>query len=132
MSVFLIIIIFVAALLVPKKSRNLSLIIASSITVILLSFFAIRPYWIDDQVSNKAEQLEDYLEGKYPNQEWEISRQTGRQYNPYHLNVEFDNEKGWIYTYSVVVEKNICQSVWTPPEGKSPHEGEHFESNHCE
>jgi hypothetical protein len=127
-----IITIFVTAILMPKRIRKLSLIVSSSITVIVLSFFAIRPYWIDYQVSKKTEQLNHYLEGKYPDQEWEMSRNKGRQYNPYHLRVEFENEKGWIYTYSVVDEKNICQSVWTPLEGSLPNEGEHFEPKECD
>ncbi|MGM0842844.1 MAG: hypothetical protein ACQEWE_19080 [Bacillota bacterium] len=131
-SAAFIIIIFAIAFLLPKKIRKLSIIAVSSITAILLSFFAIRPYWIDYQVSKKTERLNHFLEGKYPNQEWEISRQTGRQYNPYHLLVEFENEKGWTYTYSVVDEKNICQNVWTPPEGSFPNEGKHFERNNCD
>ncbi len=124
-------IIFAIAFLLPKKIRKRSLIAASSITVIVLSFFMIRPYWIDYQVSKKTEQLDHFLEKKYPDQEWEIGHQTGRQYNPYHLKVEFENEIGWTYTYSVVDEKNICQSSWTPPEGSLPKEGKHFERSHC-
>lgn len=76
------------------------------------------------------EQLNQYLQEKYPNERWEITRKIGRQYNPYHLNVEFENEKGWIYTYSVVRESHICQRSWVPPEGKFPNEGQHFE-RHC-
>ncbi|MGG3913305.1 hypothetical protein [Rossellomorea vietnamensis] len=127
-----IMILFAITFLLPKKSRKLSFITASSITLIVLSFFVIRPYWIDYQVSNKTEQLDHFLEKRYPDQEWEIGHQTGRQYNPYHLKVEFENEKGWIYTYSVVDEKNICQNAWTPPEGSLPKEGKHFERNQCE
>ncbi|XXM72357.1 hypothetical protein ACQ0QQ_00185 [Lysinibacillus sphaericus] len=100
--------------------------------MLILLFFALRPLWIDYQVSRKTERLNHYLEEKYPGQEWKISRQTGRQYNPYHLVVEFENEIGWTYTYSVVDEKNICQSVWTPPEGRLPNEGEHFEGDDCD
>jgi hypothetical protein len=127
-----IMILFAIAFLLPKKSRKLSFIIASSITAIVLSFFVIRPYWIDYQVSHKTEQLDHFLEKKYPNQEWEIGHQTRRQYNPYHLRVEFENEKGWIYTYSVIDEKTIYQTAWTPPEGSLPKEGKHFERNQCE
>ncbi|PFA69218.1 hypothetical protein CN378_04920 [Bacillus sp. AFS015802] len=126
-----IMIIFAVAFLLPEKIRKLCLIFASSLTVIVLSFFVIRPYFIDYQVSKKTEQLNHILEKRYPNQEWEIGHLTGRQYNPYHLNVEFENEKGWTYTYSVVDEKNICQNAWTPPEGSLPKEGKHVESNQC-
>ncbi|WP_175987245.1 hypothetical protein [Bacillus sp. Marseille-Q1617] len=132
LSAALIFILFVTAFLLLEKIRRVSIIAASSTTVLLLSFFALRPYWIDYQVSRKTEQLNHYLEGKYPGQEWEISRQNGRQYNPYHLNVQFANEKGWTYTYSILDEKNICQSVWTPPEGILPNEGKHFDRGECE
>ncbi|MFC4323182.1 hypothetical protein [Litchfieldia salsa] len=122
---------FVISFLLPKKNRKIYLIIASLLTVLLLLFFVIRPYWVDSQVSKKMEQLNQYLRDKYPNQEWTISKREGRQYNPYHLEIEFENEKGWTYTYSVTNEKNICQIAWTPPEGKFPDEGKHFQSNHC-
>ncbi|SEA01293.1 hypothetical protein SAMN05421743_102216 [Thalassobacillus cyri] len=130
-SFILVIVIFVIARLLPKQMRKLSLIIASLLSALLLLFFTIRPHWVDYQVSKKIEQLNQYLAEKYPNQEWTISRKEGRQYNPYHLEVEFENEKDWIYTYSVANEKNICQNVWTPTEGKFPQEGKHYESNHC-
>ena len=79
-------------------------------------------------MTKKTDALEEYLSEKYPGEEWEIQRQVGRQYNPYHLVVTFDNEKDWAYTYSVE-ESNICQSVWTPPEGMLPREGKHFEED---
>ncbi|MGO4696994.1 hypothetical protein AB4Z50_22170 [Paenibacillus sp. 2TAB26] len=126
-SIVFVMIMFVIALLLPKKVRKLSLCMSCSLTVLLLLLFVIRPYWIDYQVSNKTKQLNLYLEERYPNQKWEISRQVGRQYNPYHLNVNFINEKGWTYTYSVVNEKNIFQSSWMPPEGKFPDAGKHYE-----
>lgn len=126
-STVFVMIMFVIALLLPKKVRKLSLCMSCSLTVLLLLLFVIRPYWIDYQVSNKTKQLNLYLEERYPNQKWEISRQVGRQYNPYHLNVNFINEKGWTYTYSVVNEKNIFQSSWMPPEGKFPDAGKHYE-----
>lgn len=125
--VVFVLIIFGVALFLPRKIRRSGLIIVSSITVLLLLSFAIRPYWIDYQVSRKTEQLNHYLEEKYPNQEWEISRQVGRQYNPYHLQVRFKNEEGWIYIYSVVNEKKIHQSVWVPSGGNSSDLGKHYE-----
>ena len=132
-SIIFVIVIFIIAFLLPKKARKLSLIIVSLFTVLFLLFFVVRPYWVDSQVSKKMEQLNQYLGETYPNQEWTISRQEERrQYNPYHLEVEFENEKGWTYTYSAVNEKSICQNAWTPPEGKFPDEGAHFESKHCQ
>ncbi|GEL77424.1 hypothetical protein [Tenuibacillus multivorans] len=131
-SIFFVIVIFVIALLLPSKVRKLSLVIAFSLTLLLLLFFAIRPFWVDYQVSVKTEQLNQYLEGKYPNQEWGISREVGRRYNPYDLEVIFEKEQGWTYTYLVVNETNICQVGWSPPEGKFPNEGKYFEDNDCE
>lgn len=126
-SVVFVLIMFGIALFLPRKFRKSGLIIVSLITVFLLLSFAIRPYWIDYQVSRKTEQLNHYLEGKYPNQEWEISRQVGRQYNPYSLEVRFENEKGWIYIYSVVNHNKIYQSAWVPAGGKSSDVGKHYE-----
>ncbi|WP_421378343.1 hypothetical protein ACOJQI_12755 [Bacillus salacetis] len=82
-------------------------------------------------MAKKTEALNEYLEVKYPDERWEIRSRTGRQYNPYHLEVTFQNERGWTYTYSVADEDKICQSVWTPPEGLLPNEGMHFEKD-CE
>ncbi|HEY2492145.1 MAG TPA: hypothetical protein VGI33_04410, partial [Paenibacillus sp.] len=61
---------FGIALLVPKKARKTSLRLAFSLILMLISFFIIRPYWIDYKVSIKTEQLNLYLGQKYPNQEW--------------------------------------------------------------
>ncbi|MBW3111606.1 hypothetical protein KYJ26_07180 [Bacillus sp. MCCB 382] len=130
-SVIFVIVIFVLSLLTPSYIRKLCLIVSISLTALLLIFFAVRPFWIDYQVSKKTEQLNEYLEEKFPQQEWQVTQQEGRQYSPYHLIVEFKNEKGWYYTYSVEDEEKICQNVWTPPEGDFPDEGIHFE-NPCE
>lgn len=97
------------------------------ITVLLLVLFAVRPYWTDYQVSNKTEQLNAYLEDKYPGEDWEISRQAGRQYNAYDLEVRFSNEKDWIYIYSVRDADNIYQSVRGVPGAMAPSDGEHYE-----
>jgi hypothetical protein len=131
-SVVTVTLLFIIAWVVPKKIRKISMLIATLLTLILLSIFAFRPFWIAYQVSIKTELLDSFLEGKYPNEEWEIDRRTGRQYNPYHLVVTFKNEEDWTYTYSVVDEDKICQNVWTPPEGKFPKEGKHYEGSHCE
>lgn len=89
----------------------------------LLVFFLARPFWIEYQVAQKTEHLNQYLVERYLDEEWSISRQEGRQYSPYHLKVEFKNEKGWVYTYSVVEEESICQNAWSPPEGDPSDEG---------
>lgn len=131
MTVVLVLLIFLVACFLPIRIRKSGFMIASSITAAIILLLVVRPYWVDYKVSKKTEQLGQYLEAKYPNEQWDITRQVGRQYNPYHLNVEFENEKGWIYTYSVQSEIKACQRSWTPPEWKFPDEGKHYEG-HCE
>jgi len=131
-SIFVVLATILLAFLLPRKISKLAIIIAPILSILFILFFAIRPYWVGYQVSKKIEKLNQYLVEKYPHQEWTISRHEGRQYNPYHFEVEFKNEKGWTYTYLVENENNICQTVWTPPEGKFPDDGKHFESKHCE
>ncbi|ETI70784.1 hypothetical protein [Neobacillus vireti] len=125
-STVIIIILFSAALLVPQKVRKQSLLLASILSLIIGLFFAIRPIWINFQVKEKTAQLNQYLKQKYPNEEWEIKRKIGRQYNPYHLDVRFDNEKGWVYTY-FVNDHTIFQIAWSVPDNQSSNEGKHYE-----
>lgn len=132
LSVVVVLVIFVIAVLLPKRIRKISLFTACTLTVFLVISFAIRPYWIDYQVSRKTVQLNQYLEEKYPNQTWEISRQVGRQYNPYHLQVRFENEQDWMYIYSVTNPNKIHQSVWIPAGGRFPDQGKHYEGPYPE
>jgi hypothetical protein len=97
------------------------------VTFITISFFLIRPYWIDYQVSIKTEQLNTYLDKKYPDQHWKITRKIGRQYNPYELDVEFDNEKGLIYSYFVKSVSNIKQNGFSVPDGLDSRKAKHFQ-----
>lgn len=130
---FMIIFLFlIISFKVPQDYRKISLHITIVLTVSLMAFFAFRPLWIDYQVDIKKAALHQYLQNRYHNEEWKIRTQSGRQYNPFHLNVEFLNEKGWTYTYSVVEKKSICQSGWGTPDGKVPDQGMHFESDHCD
>ncbi|MBM7553951.1 hypothetical protein [Thalassobacillus pellis] len=92
-SVIFVIGIFVMSLLTPSNIRKHCLLVSISLTALLLMLFAVRPFWIDYQVSKKTEQLKEYLEETFPQQEWKISQQEGRQYNPYHLIVEFKKRK---------------------------------------
>jgi len=126
-----VIVLFVIAFLLPKRIRKFSLLAASSLTTIVLLFFAVRPFWIEYQAEKRMEYLNRYLEKKYPNEEWKIRRLEGVRYSPYHFDVEFKNEKGWIYRYSVGGEQEICQNAWALPDGIRPAEGKHYESG-CE
>ncbi|GGB67506.1 hypothetical protein [Fictibacillus barbaricus] len=118
---------FIIALIVPKSKRRIGLYTASFITICILGFFLIRPHWIHYQVSIKKEQLNTYLEQKYPGEKWKITRNIGRQYNPYHLLVEFENEKGWVYYYFVKDANNIQQKGYGMPDGAGKVEGKHFQ-----
>lgn len=109
-----------------KKSRRLGLFFVLFVTIAELAFFAVRPFWIDYHVTIKTEQLEEYLEKKYPGEKWEISRRNGRQYNPYHLEVRFENEKKWIYFYSVNGKK-IRQIAVSVPDQQYHKNGLHYE-----
>jgi hypothetical protein len=126
-AVVFISILFIIAILIPKSKRKIGLYPAGFITVIVLAFFLIRPHWINYQVSVKTEQLHAYLEKKYPGEEWVITRNVGRQYNPYHLAVKFSNEKGWTYMYWVKDAAKIKQTGYSVPVGEEKKEGEHFQ-----
>lgn len=126
-SVVFVIIIFVVAVLLPDKARKASLITAATLTVLLMLLWVVRPYWLDYQVSKKTEQLDQYLQTKYPGDVWKISSQEGRQYNPYHLEVRFSNEKDWVYIYSVKDADHIRQIVWGVPGAQDFSAGKHFE-----
>jgi 2-polyprenyl-3-methyl-5-hydroxy-6-metoxy-1,4-benzoquinol methylase len=91
-----------------------------------IAFFVVRPFWIDYHVTIKTEQLNEYLEKKHPDEEWEISRRIGRQYNPYYLEVRFENEKDWTYLYSVNDEK-IRQVAVSVPDEQYHRNGMHYE-----
>jgi hypothetical protein len=118
---------FTIAMLIPKAKRKIGLYVSGFITVIVLAFFLIRPHWINYQVSIKSEQLHAYLEKKYPGEDWKITRRTGRQYNPYHLEVEFSSEKGWKYLYWVKDAANIKQTGYSVPDGDTRIEGDHYD-----
>jgi hypothetical protein len=119
---------FIIVILIPKTKRKIGLYAASLITVIVFAFFLIRPHWVNYQVSIKTEQLHAYLEKNYPGEDWKIKRKVGRQYNPYHLDVEFENEKGWFYTYWVKSADTIKQKGYAAPVSETENrEPKHFQ-----
>lgn len=126
-----VIVLFASVFLIPSRRRKYGLTIALALTGVLLIFFAIRPFWHDYQYVKKKEVLNSHLENQYPNEEWQISRRTGRHENQNILNVTFNNERDWIYMYFVGKDKKICQTGWTPPEGNLPRDGDHFEKGPC-
>ncbi|MEH7883664.1 hypothetical protein V7654_04990 [Bacillus sp. JJ1609] len=109
-----------------KKYRRLGLILVFSLAIAEITFFAVRPFWIDYHVAIKTEQLDEYLEKKYPGEKWEINRRIGRQYGPYQLEVRFGNEQGWVYLYSVN-ENKINQVSVGVPDDEYYEAGKHYE-----
>lgn len=110
----------------PKKKRNIALRIIVIVIVIELGFFALRPIWIDHHREIKTEQLTEYLEKRYPGEEFSISYRTSRNYNPYHMEVRFESEQEWIYGYSVT-NQGIKQVSVGVPDAQLPDEGLHYE-----
>jgi hypothetical protein len=122
----IVVVFFSIALFVPVKFRKKALLSASVVTLGLGLSFVVRPFWINYQVEIKKEALNQYLAEKYPKETWEIRRRDGRQYNPYHLEVRFDNEPRWVYTY-FVGDSKIYQSARSVPDGQGPIVGKHYE-----
>ncbi|MFT9599671.1 hypothetical protein [Mesobacillus sp.] len=110
----------------PKKKRNIALKMIVIVIVMELAFFAIRPLWINYHLGVKSEQLTEYLEKRYPGEEFSISYRTSRNYNPYHMEVRFENEQGWIYGYSVT-DQGIKQVTVGVPNAELPDKGLHYE-----
>jgi len=104
----------VLAFILPKKFRRVGMYVVLAAALAELAFFTIRPIWIDYHLGIKIEQQNEYLEDKYPEEEWEVRTRTSRSYNPYHLEVHFANEKGWVYAYRVDGDKIKQVSVGVP------------------
>lgn len=124
----IVVVFFSIALFVPVKFRKKAMLSASVVTLGLGLSFLVRPFWINYQIEIKKEELNQYLAEKYPKETWEIRRRDGRQYNPYHLEVRFDNEPGWVYTY-FIDDTKIYQLSWAVPDGQVPDGGKHYEPN---
>lgn len=107
-SVFFVTTLFIIIIFIPQNTKAKGIKISTSITILLILFFIFRPFWLEYQIGKKEKMLTNYLE------------------------VQFKSEKDWIYGYSVKNKNGICQNEWTPPEGKLPKEGKHFEKRHCE
>lgn len=108
---------FIVALL-TKKKRKLFLTITVFVLLAEVTFFIARPYWIDHQLSERKIELEEYLESKYPNENWEISTVNHRENltsNPYYLKVVFESEPLYTYSYYVNGGGDVEQrSIYTP------------------
>lgn len=120
---------YIVAIFIPKSKRKIGLYTASIISALVLLIFIIRPFWIDYHVSVKKEQLTLYLEKQFPNEEWQITQNIGRQYNPDIFLVEFHNEKGWKYHYFVKSADHIRQNGYSHPDGTGIKNGKHMQRN---
>src|SRR5690625_3666100 len=87
-----------------KKRNKTGFYIATLVLIGVISFFIIRPFWIDSQIDKKSLVLEDYLQVKYPDAEWILSVQNFRKHktvNPYYLLVYFSDDPNYTYYYYV-------------------------------
>ncbi|WP_017754015.1 hypothetical protein [Calidifontibacillus oryziterrae] len=83
-----------------------------------ISFYVIRPYWIDLQLEKKVGFLQLQLEQQYPEETWEIwtvpHREDGYEsMNPYSIGVIFENEPDVQYKYFVRNKDNIIQTGYS-------------------
>ncbi|MCF6139168.1 hypothetical protein [Pseudalkalibacillus berkeleyi] len=122
--------VFLVAIFVPKNVRKVTIIIATSITMAILLFFAIRPIWYEYQITKSEERLNHYLSNKYASEDWKIERRTTPRYNAYQLNVTFQSEKEWTYTY--YIKDEICQISWSSTGLEPPSQAEHYEPKECD
>lgn len=121
-----------AVLFLPKRAKKQGIILTLSITALIILFFAIGPYYLQNQIAKKKEYLIQYLEEQFPGETWTITREEGRQYSRSYFKVNFANEADWTYLYHVADEKKICQGGWIPPkEDMRSTEGKHYKSGGC-
>lgn len=126
-SVMVIISCCYVVLFLSGKAQKLGFILTGILVVGMLSFFVIRPYYIDHQVNLKTTQLNQYLTNKYPKETWTIQRQVSNYQNPYHLKVVFENEPEWTYTYKVIDQRKILLTSYSSTSQKgSLEESKHF------
>lgn len=121
---------FLIVALLFKKKRKVLLTLTVYVLLAEVIFFIARPFWIDYQLTVRKIELEDYLESKYPNENWEISTidfRENKTENPYYLKVIFETEPLYIYSYYVNGKGDVEQkSIYTP--NSTPLENlEHFE-----
>lgn len=127
LAIGLIILSIFLSYIVLKKTRKNIFKFVGFLLIVEVLYFIVRPYYINYRVSIKTDQLNDYLNEKYPNENWKISSNRGREYNPYHLRVTFLNEENWTYSYYVRDENTITQNGYIVPDGQSKILGKHIE-----
>lgn len=125
-AALIVLILFGSTIFVPIKFRKMVRRLAFTGTLAIGLFFLVRPLWIDIKLDNKTEQLHGYLTEKYPDETWEIYRKGTPQHHRFQLEVQFDNEPGWIYTY-FIDDSEIYQLSWSVPDGQIPDDGGHYE-----
>jgi len=102
-----------------RKTRKLGFVVTGILALVIIFLFVIRPYYIDHQVNIKTTQLNQYLTNKYPNETWKINRQVQKHYNPYRLEVIFENEPEWTYIYKVIDQNKIILTSYSSTSEKS-------------
>ncbi|MFC0300803.1 hypothetical protein ACFFIS_08215 [Virgibacillus soli] len=109
MILFLLII---AAILYWGKKLKFGFYISTVVLIGVITFFIIRPFWIEHQINKKSIALEEYLQAQYPDTTWTISAinfRGNKTQNPYYLLVEFSDDPGNIYYYYVYKDGSTKQ-----------------------
>ncbi|CEG28781.1 hypothetical protein [Bacillus sp. B-jedd] len=131
-SGIIVVLLGLAVLFLPKRTRKQGTIFTLSIIALIILFFAIRPYYFQNQIAKKKVYLIQYLEHQFPGETWTITREEGRQNSRSYFKVNFANEADWTYLYHVADEKKICQGGWIPPkEDMRSTDGKHYEGGGC-
>ncbi|WP_368505403.1 hypothetical protein AB3N04_07080 [Alkalihalophilus sp. As8PL] len=102
------------------------------IFIFSITFFLARPHWIDWQIGKRTLLLDNYLENRYPSENWDIGaidHRTYPQYHPYHLRVTFEDEPGFIYNYHVDGKGRIRQRGYEVSEDKVHSKGNYIEDD---
>ncbi|WCN36597.1 hypothetical protein [Aneurinibacillus uraniidurans] len=120
---------FFVFLFIPRNYKKTGIRVMIAIVLLEISFFALRPFWIDYRVEKTRVAVNQYLARKYPGESWTIVR--GDKDNPHHkayfLNVTFHNEANFTYTYYTNTDNEVKQSSISCPDGKFPQDGKHTE-----
>jgi hypothetical protein len=122
-------IVFFVSLCIPKNYNKIGTRVVIVIILLEISFFALRPLWIDYRVEKTKVAVNQYLARKYPNESWTIERgdKDSPHQKAYFLDVTFHNEPNFIYTYYLNNEGKVKQSSIGVPNGKSLEDGRHVE-----
>jgi len=117
-SIFIVISLFIVtvlvcliALLFRRKIRVIIWLVSLSIFILVFVFYAVvRPYIVKQQTTEAIENLDIYLEEKYPNDSWEINHpHEDLIKSEVVLHVIFESESEVVYEY--IIKDNTIDQV---------------------